>query len=172
MAHREDNGDFTIRGGVGATATEWQQQIEFIKPNTGQRLAIVILSARYFACFVHFVEGRTIPCIARNCKWCERGHRARWRYFIEVQTVLTRRRGIVELGKRAGKVLEEMLDKYGSLRGFVGTLERKGDGANAQIVISNLVRGEQNGVPAESNWLGQLLALWRSQIERGDENGS
>jgi hypothetical protein len=172
MAHREDNGDFTIRGGVGATANEWQRKITFIKPQHDGRTAIVILSDKYFACFTHFVEGRTIACTAQGCKWCKLGKRVRWRYFIEVMTILTKRRGIVELGARAGKILEEALAKHGSLRGMMGLLERKGKGDNAQIVLTQLTQSEMDGLPAESDWLAQLLSLWISQHKGGDENGS
>jgi len=170
MAGRQHEFDFAVRGGVGATVSEWQRQIKFIKPAKQGRIAVVLLSEKYFACFVHFVEGRTIACTATNCKWCAKGRRARWRYFVEAQTILTKTRGIIELGQRAGKVLEELLAERGTLRGVMAVLERKGESENAQIVLTNITTAETNGLPSESDWLGLLLSMWHAQIARGDEN--
>jgi hypothetical protein len=172
MEDRQHKFDFVVRGGLGALAKEWEKQITFIKPNRDGRIAVIVLSDRYFGCFVHFVDGRSVACLADNCMYCKRGHKARWRYFFEVETVLTKRRGIVELGKRAGRVLEEAMNKYGTIRGITGVLERKGKGDNAQLVLTVLDKAEADGLPKESSWLGLLIGIWRAQHERSDEDSN
>lgn len=170
MADWADELNHTFRGGLGKVEAEYQAPTKFIKLKRGERRAIIILSESFWGGFFHFVEGRSLPCLAQGCKFCAQGSRARWRYIVEIMTVTGKERMLLELGKRHGKVLEKMIEEFGTLRGVMCTVERIGDGDNAAVAITRYAHMGENGIPYESDWVLRLCKMWMAQLKENDGN--
>lgn len=112
--------------------------------------------------YVHYWAGRTRLCLKSCCQACENGQAPRWRGYVAVFCGQTRKFGLLELTPACVPTIERYLESYGTLRGAVFTLSRKGRKDNGEIELVAERKADIAGdLPRSPDVIGHLLRIWR-----------
>ena len=72
----------------------------------------------------HFVDGRMWPCTGEGCGLCERAVGSQIRYVMGAVDILSRRVGILEVGRANGLLIRDRCQARGEMCGLVVDLEK------------------------------------------------
>lgn len=115
--------------------------LPLVRPGVGESLTVVCLSARIVGVWLHWIEGRTVPCVGEDegCPYHEddMAFGLRWKgYFAAVRSVGA---SIVfgEITQEAwrGAALLRALSSAGALRGVKIALHRRRGGPRRPVIV-------------------------------------
>lgn len=129
---------------------------------TGVQSALC-LSDDVEGCYVHYWKGRTSPCFESDCVPCSNGQQPRWRGYAAVLIGPGRLTRILEFTACCVPSINRFRSEWGTLRGAVVTLTRKGRKANGEL---ECVFGEKpvagSNLPVAPELVPYLQRLWRA----------
>lgn len=141
-----------------------QAYTQIICPNPGEKLRVVALSHSIETCWIHFVGGRTQPCLgsADLCFACNAGVGRRWKGFFAALLAGTDRVVIAEVTRSAALPwAERLLGRDPGLRGWGVTLWRQGKGRNGRVVLEfSTRRAEGDSLPPDIDVRRALTTIW------------
>lgn len=123
----------------------------------------LVLSPDTMGAYCHYWGGRTRLCLKSGCEPCSKGNVARWRGYIAVLVGINRATRLLELTPPCIPPIDRYLKEWGTLRGSIITLTRKGRIDNGQlecVFAEKPVAG--NGLPADPDVAAHVVRIWRA----------
>jgi len=84
----------------------------------------------------HFSEKRMVPCPGRDCSYCAAGVGAQVRYCFAVADMVSRRVGLMELGRSNGLLLQDWSHRNGGVRGMVVNVKKHSSHCQSRTEVS------------------------------------
>lgn len=100
-----------------------------------KRIEMVCLSDQPIGTNLHYWRGRSTPCNQTDCPACREGHTPRWKGYLFICPIKTRRVLIFEYTQRAHQEFTDQLAKRNTLRGLVFSAGRLGAKPNSPLQI-------------------------------------
>ena len=126
----------------------------------------LVLSTDTSGCYVHYWKGRTTPCLSDGCQPCESGQVPRWRGYMAVLIGPGRLTRILEVTACCIPAIDRYSTEWGTLRGSLISLTRKGRKANGEL---ECIFGEKPvaraGLPIAPELVPYLKRIWRATHE-------
>lgn len=114
-------------------SSEWRM---LRTPTNGRTLKLIVHSADMLGMRTHHWQRRTGPCYDVNCEPCARGQASRWYGYVLGQ-LESGERVIFEFPPPAGKQLDEIFQKYGTMRGVCVIASRTCEKFNAKVHLQD-----------------------------------
>lgn len=121
---------------VGSTDFRWYK----VRP--GRPLHVVILSDSPSSYVGHFDKGRMHVCIGDDCRWCADQVGAQLRYCVAVAEVLTRRPGLLEVGRSVALEIRDAADRGGGLRGLSVVISKHSSSRHSRMEVEQCSESE------------------------------
>lgn len=123
----------------------------------------LILSHDTLGAYCHYWGGRTRLCLKDNCEPCSKGNAARWRGYIAVLIGPNRSTRLLELTPPCIPPLDRYLKEWGTLRGAICSLTRKGRTPNGQLELSFAEKPVAGvNLPANPDVAAHVVRIWRA----------
>lgn len=127
-----------------------------------QRGRCVITSDDFYEVDVHWIGGRTLPCLDKECAACKAQRPRKYEAYLGIVWSTSRKHEILRLTKGAMFQLKSQLSCSDSPRGHVLSVERKGDRPNGRVVILvEPLQVEVQKLPASPDLEAHLARIWR-----------
>jgi hypothetical protein len=138
-----------------------------------QRGRCVITSDEFYEVDVHWIGGRTLPCLETNCEACKAQRPRKYEAYLGIVWSTSLKHEILRLTKGAMFQLKSQLSCSGSPRGHVLSVERKGDRPNGRVtILVEPLQVEISRLPASPDLEAHLARIWRVDgIEVTKEEG-
>jgi hypothetical protein len=107
-------------------------------------LDVVVLSERPINYVGHYDKGRMHLCVGEDCRYCAQQVGAQIRYCVAVAEVLTRRPGLLELGRTVALELRDLADKAGYLRGLRVFIGKHSHSKHSRMEVEWIEKGAEN----------------------------
>lgn len=129
------NSTLPVQGVTPFSASQACYHIVRAKP--GAPAQGICINPSIHGAIVHYVEGRSHECTAKQCRcpWCADGNRLRWYGFMPVLLPTGGRIGLIELTEKSVTDCHE-LQGMGSLRGKGIKVARLGEGKRSRCALS------------------------------------
>lgn len=95
----------------------------------------VITCTEPYECYTHYIGGRTLPCMERDCGACAAGRPARYEGFVSLVWMAGRKHEILRMTKNAMFMLKSGMIDSNDYRGTIINVERKTGRANGRVVV-------------------------------------
>jgi hypothetical protein len=132
-------------GGVGSGwelppgAEPWSD-FHWFQSSTKGVLVLVLLSRSPVWYTGHFNGGRMAPCYNEGCEYCKAGIGSQVRYCFGVVDEVTRRPGLIELGKGNGELLRDWAYRSGGLRGLTVEISKHSRAQQSRTLVQYVDR--------------------------------
>ncbi len=127
-----------------------------------QRGRCVITSEEPYEVDVHWLGGRTLPCLESGCGACEAQRPKKYEAYLGVVWSTSRKHEILRLTKAAMFQLKSGLSGRDSIRGSVLAVERKGDRPNGRVIVTvEPLQVEIARLPQSPDLEAHLARIWR-----------
>lgn len=98
-------------------------------------LVLVVVGESVVTYVGHYVDGRMWPCVGDGCELCGRGLGRQARFVFPVAEPLSRRVGLLELGRGNGLQLRDWAGRNGGLKGLSFEVGKEGTSRQSRTVI-------------------------------------
>lgn len=143
--------------------------IPILSPRAGECVRAIILSDRFLSVPVHYVCGRTQPClrIKSLCEGCRRKISRKWKGYAAGVDFSNRRLCLIEITPNAVRSCPQLLDSS-DLRGWVVSLMRQGTSSCGKVDAALTDwRKRVNHLPEAFDVQAILLKIWEADNKDG-----
>lgn len=152
---------------------DWQNEPAPIAPGNAMDLTrckmgstppLIVLNTRHVGNEMHWFGGRSYPHTGKGCPACAAKRPGVWKGYIGVWNPKTRQSQILEFTAPCTSAFNEHFLAFGTCRGAVVVITRKGDKANGRLT-AKLSRSEYglDQLPPEPNLKDALEKIWFSR---------
>lgn len=138
-------------------------------PADGKPVLYLCISTDIEGVRTHFVGGRTVPHLQRNCVGCRCGKASEWHGYILAIEDRTKDRVLFEFTARAAGPFTRFFEQHGSLRGLVFRASRTRKDSTAPVRIECLRQAKPDvQIPQETDILPLLARIWHVNLAETD----
>ncbi len=105
-------------------------------------LVLVVLSEEVLWYAGHFLDGRMIPCLGRECEMCRQGIAGQVRYVFAAAEISTHRVGMMEVGRSVGDLIRDWVGRHGGLQGMVLEFSKHSHSKQSRTEVKYIDREE------------------------------
>lgn len=98
----------------------------------------IVVSTHAIACWTHWIDGRTVPCLANpaRCLPCDQGHGRRRKGYLLVLMRGVERLALLELTEQVLRASPSLIQPTAGLRGKPFEAKRLGQAKNGRVVLT------------------------------------
>lgn len=134
--------------------------VPVLSPKPGLPVDVLVLSNELTTVWVHWIEGRTVPCVEEPCPHQVEAGPRRWKAYLACWEPRWRRRVVVELSATAARSLLGKAASLPPLRGRRLQLARTGQKANSSVSASCEPWQGSVGIPPDFPVWPVLAMMW------------
>jgi hypothetical protein len=136
-------------------------------PPTSKPVAYLGISSQLEGIRTHFVGGRTVPHLLRDCVGCKHGSKVEWHGYLLAVEDRSRDRVIFEITARGAGPLLRWQKEHGTIRGLIFRASRAENRSNAPVRIEcRRFCDPTQGIPPEEPIIPILARLWHVNVQR------
>jgi hypothetical protein len=126
-----------------------------------QRFTGAITCHKPLSVWCHFMSGRTLPCVDKNCPGCAANRRQIRECYVSLYLTNERQHIITVLTPGAELALTDLAPNMSATRGLIITIQRDGKRANGRlrvVVTGDTVNGTQ--LPPAPDLKAHMYVIW------------
>lgn len=159
MSNSIDSGNWAARPSEIDLPDPWQ----ILRVAASGLPSALILSHDTCGAYCHYWGGRTRLCLKSACEPCSAGNVARWRGYVAALVGPSRMTKLLEFTPSCVPAINRYMAEWGTLRGAVVSLTRKGRAKNGQlecVFAEKPVSGAN--LPVDPDVVAHICRIWRT----------